>query len=74
MTTVTVRKVGNSLGVILPQEALAALKVGEGDQLTLTESPDGMRITPYNPEFEQQIQAAQKCIRQYRNALKELAR
>lgn len=74
MVTLTVRRIGNSLGVILPQEAISILKVGEGDRLTLTEASDGMRITPFDPEFEEQMKAAEQVMRQYRNALRELAK
>ena len=34
---VTIRRVGNSLGIILPKSALEAWGVGEGDHLKLTE-------------------------------------
>ncbi len=74
MVQLTVRKIGNSLGVILPAEATAALKVGEGDQLFLTESPDGLRITPFDPAFEKQMRVAAKGMHKYRNALRELAK
>ncbi len=74
MVALTVRKIGNSLGVILPARATAALNVGEGDQLFLTESPDGMRITAFDPSFEKQMKAAAKGMRKYRHALRELAR
>ncbi|MCO6435820.1 MAG: AbrB/MazE/SpoVT family DNA-binding domain-containing protein [Phycisphaerae bacterium] len=74
MLKITVRRVGNSLGVILPAEARSALNIGEGDVVFLTESPDGFRITPFDPSFEEQIEAAQVGMRQYRNALRELAR
>ena len=39
------RKVGNSVGVVLPKEALAHLKAEEGDTVTLTEAQDGIRLT-----------------------------
>lgn len=74
MVRLTVRKIGNSLGVILPQEALAALKVAEGDALLLTESPDGYRVNTYDPEFERKMQIAEEGMRRYRNALRELAK
>lgn len=74
MTTLTIRRIGNSLGVILPQEVTGKLNVGEGDLITLTDSPDGMRLTPYDPEFERQMQIARQGMRQYRNALRELAK
>ncbi len=74
MVEVTLRKIGNSLGVILPAEATNALKVQEGDKLFLTDSPDGLRLTPYDPQFAEQMKAASKGMRQYRNALRELAK
>lgn len=70
-----VRKVGNSMGVVLPKEALAHLKVDEGDTLTLTEAPDGsVRLMPGSAEVRRQIEAAQDIINRYRNTLRELAK
>lgn len=68
------RKIGNSLGVVLPKEALAHLKVGEGDVLTLTESPDGVRLTTSNPEFTKSMAVFESLNRRYRNTLRELAK
>lgn len=73
MVEVTVRKIGNSLGVILPADATALLNVAEGDRLFLTEGPEGLRITPYDPQFARKMQIAAKGMRRYRNALRELA-
>lgn len=66
--------IGNSLGVILPKDALGRLKVGKGDSLFITESPDGYRLTPYNPAFEGQMTAARKVMKKRRSALRELAK
>jgi putative addiction module antidote len=66
--------IGNSFGVILPKEALAKLKVTGGDAVFITETPDGFRITPYDPEFEAQMQAAKGVMKKRRNALRELAK
>ena len=74
MVRKTVRKIGDSLGVIHPAEATAALQVGEGDELFLTQSPEGFRITPYDPAFGRQMKAAAKGMKKYRNALRELAK
>lgn len=74
MATLKITQIGNSLGVILPKELLAKLKVGKGDELFLTESPDGFRITQHNVEFEEQMQAAEKIMRKRRNVLRELAK
>ena len=69
-----VTRIGNSLGVILPKDALAELQVEVGDQLFLTSSPDGFRITPYDPEFETQLKLARDIMRERRDALRELAK
>jgi putative addiction module antidote len=70
-----VRKIGNSLGIVLPKEALQALKVGEGDTLYLTEAPQcSLRITPERPGFEEKMKMADGLIRRYRNAFRELAK
>ena len=74
MTSLTVRKIGNSLGVILPQEVLGKLRVQEGDRLTLTESPEGMKLTAYDPEFSRKMKKAEEIMSRYRNALRELAK
>ena len=67
-------QVGNSLGVTLSKEALAALKVGKGDTLILTQSPDGVRLTPYDPEIEKQIEVGRELMREYRDTLRALAK
>ena len=66
--------VGNSLGVVLPKEALARMKLAKGDTHYITETPDGYRLTPYNPEFESQMTAARKTMKKRRAALRELAK
>ena len=69
-----VRKVGNSLGVVLPKEVLAHLKVAEGDTMTLTEAQDGVRLTASNPEFAKSMAVFESLNRRYRDALRELAK
>jgi putative addiction module antidote len=69
------RKVGNSVGLILPKEALARLNARDGDAVYLTEAPEGgFRLTVSNPGFVRQMAAAEDVIRRYRNTLKELAK
>jgi putative addiction module antidote len=68
------RKIGNSLGIVLPKEALAHLKVEEGDTLTLTEAQDGMRINVANTEFAKTMAVFEDLSRRYRNTLRELAK
>jgi putative addiction module antidote len=73
MTTLKIRKVGNSLGATFPKEVLEKLKVGEGDTVHVTETPDGIQLTPYDPAFEKAMEAYRKVNNQYKNALRELA-
>lgn len=75
MAQLKVRKVGNSLGVTLPAHVVRELKVREGDELYLTEAPGGcFRITPYDPEFADAMDAAGSFMARYRNALRELGK
>jgi putative addiction module antidote len=66
--------IGSSVGVILPKEALAKLNVEKGDSIFLTDSPDGFRLTPYDPQFEKAMQSARRVMKRHRNALRELAK
>jgi putative addiction module antidote len=69
-----VRKIGNSLGATFPKEVLDKLQVTEGDTLYVTETPDGIQLSAYDPDFETVMAAADDITRRYRNALKELAK
>jgi putative addiction module antidote len=75
MVELKIVKIGNSLGVRLPREVLNRLNVADGDKVVLTEAPEGgYRISPYDPEFERQMELAEEGIRRYRNTLRELAK
>ncbi len=65
--------IGNSTGVVLPREILEKLRVGRGDELMILETPDGITLTPFDPEFAEQMDAAEKIMRRRRNLLKKLA-
>ncbi len=69
------RKIGNSVGVVLPKEALAHLKAGDGDAVCVTEGADGsLRLSPTTAEVNRQMQKAQGIMQRYRNTLRELAK
>jgi putative addiction module antidote len=69
------RKVGNSVGMVLPKEALTHLNADDGDAVYLTDTTDGgFRITATNPQFADKMKAAMSLSRRYRHALKELAK
>jgi putative addiction module antidote len=69
-----IRKVGNSLGVILPREVVAHLKVVDGDTIELTETADGYQLSPFDPEVAKQVKIGEQIMRRYRNTLRELAK
>ena len=65
--------IGNSSGVILPKELLARLRVEKGDELYALETPDGIRLTTYDPDFAAQMEMAEDIMRKRRNLLHKLA-
>jgi putative addiction module antidote len=70
-----IRRIGNSLGIVLPKEALQSLKVEEGTTLYLTAAPgNSLRITAEKPGFAEKAAIADSLMRRYRNALRELAK
>ncbi len=71
---VTVRKIGNSYGVIIPKADLDRMGVTEGDALYLVNTPDGVRLTPYSPELAEVMDATRDYMNRHRDALKELAK
>jgi putative addiction module antidote len=72
--TLKLTAIGNSVGVVLPKEALDKLHLEKGDKVYLTESPEGFRLTPYDPEFEQQMTEARRIMKKRRDVLHELAK
>ncbi len=75
MLELKVRRIGNSLGVVLPKEAVSRLRAGDGDRLFLIEGPNGgYQLTPYDPTFEKKMRQAEDIIARYRNTLHALAK
>ena len=74
MTALKLTQIGNSVGVILPKEVLARLKLEKGDTVYLTDAVDGVKLSPYSEEFETQMAAARRVMKKRRNVLRELAK
>ena len=68
-----IRKWGGSYGVALPKRLLDDLGVGEGDTLFPVRTPTGVELTPYDPDFEQALEASRDFMQRYPNAMKKLA-
>lgn len=73
MSTLKLRAIGNSIGVVLPKEVLARLKVGEGDNLHIVETKDGIMLLPLDPNVAEQIRLGREVMHQYRDTLRALA-
>jgi len=70
---IKITTVGNSAGIILPKELLARLRLEKGDALYATELPDGIKLTPFDPEVADQMEVAEKIMRKDRDVLRKLA-
>ena len=62
------------MGVVLPKEALTKLRGSKGDELYLVDGPEELTLTPYQQDLDDQLKAAEKVMKRYRNALHELAK
>ena len=65
--------VGNSAGIVLPKELLARLRVEKGDVLYATDLPDGIKLSPFDPEFAAKMEVAERVMRKRRTLLRKLA-
>ncbi len=74
MHTLKLTQIGNSVGLILPKDVLARLKLEKGDTVFVTETPDGVAMTPYDPSLEEQIDAGRAFMREFRDTFHELAK
>ncbi len=74
MTALKLTQIGNSVGVILPKEVLARLKLEKGDTVFVTDAADGVRLTPYDPALDEQLKAGQAFMREFRDTFHQLAK
>ncbi len=71
---IKVRKIGNSLGLILPKEVADQLHLGEDDTVHYVVDTEGLHLTPLDPDFDAAMEAFEQARRTYRNALRTLAK
>ena len=74
MHTLKLTQIGNSVGVVLPEEALARLKLIKGKNVFLIEVPDGYALTPYDPTLDKEITAGRAFMRDFRDTFHQLAK
>lgn len=73
-TTLKLRKIGNSVGVVLPKEVLAALDAKEGDEVSVTETPNGIQLNKPDTEFEEHMKLVEDIMKRYPNTLRALSK
>ncbi len=75
MIALKLSQIGNSVGVILPKEALAKLGVGKGDTLYLTEAPGGdMRVSAFSAEVAEEVALGEAFMDRYKDTFRALAK
>lgn len=74
MHTLKLTQISNSVGVILPKDALAKLKLQKGESVFLTECADGFILTPYDPALDEELNAGREFMREYRDTFHQLAK
>jgi len=74
MTSLKLTQIGNSVGVILPKEVLARLKLGKGDTVFVTDAANGVLLTPYDPAVDEQLEAGRELMHEFRDTFHQLAK
>jgi putative addiction module antidote len=74
MYVLKLTQIGNSVGVILPKEMLANLKLEKGESVFMTETPEGYVLTPYDPALDEEMQAGREFMREFRDTFHALAK
>ena len=74
MSVLKLTQIGNSVGVILPKEVLARLKVGKGDTLFISEAANGVNLSPYDPDLEEQLKRGREFMHEFRDTFHQLAK
>ena len=68
------RKIGNGFGVLLPKEVVERLRVSEGSLLTISETAEGIELSPFDADFSEQVEAFRRTESRHRNTYRELAK
>jgi putative addiction module antidote len=71
---IRITTVGHSAGIILPKELMVRLRLDKGDELYATELPDGIKLSPFDPELAKQMEVAERIMRKRRSLLRKLAK
>ena len=71
---IVLRQMGGSIGATIPREIAERFRLDKGDEVYVSETAEGILITPYDPDFGEAMAVYEKGAKKYRNALRELAK
>jgi putative addiction module antidote len=74
MYELTITKVGNSNGVVLPKGMMEEMRVFQGEKLYATPTPEGMKLSKFNPEFAKKMAVMESVLHDYSETLRELSK
>ena len=70
-----IKKIGNSVGLILPKDLLGRLKLKEGDKLHVVEQTErGVKLSPYDPKHARTMKIAREIMDEYKDTFRALAK
>jgi putative addiction module antidote len=70
-----IKKIGNSVGLILPKDLLARLNFKEGDKLHVVEQTErGVKLSPYDPKHARAMTIARQVMEEYKDTFRALAK
>ena len=68
------RMVGSGYGVLLPKKLVDNLRLSVGDELELVEQEWGIELSPFDPEFAEQVEAFRRTEGRHRNSYRRLGK
>ena len=66
--------IGNSTGVVISKDVLARLRLAQGDQMAMGETPSGFELTVSDAAFDAQMDVARQVMSSQPKALRERAK
>ena len=66
--------IGDSLGIVIPDEVIARMQLRPGDSLTLDELSDALELRAASSDFDRQMEVIREVMLRRRGALSELAK
>ena len=72
--SVKLRRMGGSVGATLPRDMAQRLHLEAGDEVLAVETANGILLSPYDPDVDDGLAIAVEAQKEYRRALRDLAK